>query len=194
LLQRPQGTWFLYVKGALNRLFYEDVFSILNKLIAMKIVLRVVILGLFAALSVSACQENSNKLNVTKEADSQELTKEETDLLREQLLCRNWVFSKIVQTNNLEDDRLDVFRPILDAAFEKASFDFRQNGRFIFSLAGETEKGVWRLNREENRILAIEDETGDERIFTLVEVAQDKLVLSLGDEEVTILLVPQAKP
>jgi hypothetical protein len=161
----------------------------------MKITLRVAIFCLYAALAVTACQENGgSKISLFKDADGQELTKEEAEILREQLICRSWKFSKILPSSARDDQRLDVFMPILDAAFENAQFDFGQSGRFTFTLAGETEKGNWKLSRDESRILTTADETGDERVFTVVEVAQDKLILTLGDDEVTLLLTPFAKP
>ncbi len=161
----------------------------------MKITLRIAIIFLYAALAFTACQENSTgTLGLSGKTEDHELSKEEAEILREQLLCRNWLFSEIVQSNGMDEQRLEVFRPILDATFSKAEFEFNQGGSFKFTLAGEVEEGTWHLNREGDKILTIEKETEEEHIITLVEVAQDKLVLTFGDDEVTLLLVPHAKP
>lgn len=90
------------------------------------------------------------------------------------------------------DDLPDEAKAEFEKAKKESSFEFKKDGTFTATLAGETRSGTWELN-EEATVLNTKSEEGEDAAFDLKEFAKDKVVMTMkqeGEEVFTLTIVP----
>jgi hypothetical protein len=90
------------------------------------------------------------------------------------LVLGKWIFKEAL---NKEVDELGR-KTLKEQVINKMTYEFKNNGEFIWFAMGENANGKWSLSKDQNSIIAIVGK--DKMVIKIIKLTEGEMILKMG--------------